>query len=99
MSTAPPAPSTRLRTRVERASLPLLTRLHAVPRLLVPLATLALVALGAFAPLAVALLALLVVLLFIAWIAYLSWPVVGWSGRLIRVAMILLVVGLAATRF
>jgi hypothetical protein len=38
------------------------------------------------------------VALFVGWIAYLSWPAVPASGRLLRVAMVVLVVALAVTR-
>ena len=91
----PPSP----RARIEDVSRPLLARLHALPRLLIPVATLVLVAIGAFAPAPVAMVAFVVLLGFIAWIAYLSWPAVPTSGRLMRLAMLVLVVVLAATRF
>jgi len=73
--------------------------MHALPRLLVPLGTLVLVVVGTLAPLPVALAAFGIVLAFLAWIAYLSWPAVGLSGRAMRLAMLVLVVVLAGTRF
>lgn len=88
-----------VRSQVETVSRPILARLHALPRVLVPIGTLALVAVGAFAPMPIALIAFAIVLVFIAWIAYLSWPVVPVSGRLMRLAMLVLLVVLAATRF
>jgi hypothetical protein len=84
---------------VESASRPLLARLHALPRLLIPAATLVLVAVGAFAPPLVAVLAFALLFCFIAWIAYLSWPAVPTSGRLMRLAMLVLIVVLALLRF
>jgi len=87
------------RQSMERVSRPMLVRLTALPRLVVPLTTLALVAVGAFAPLPVALPAFAVVFLFIAWISYLSWPAITSGGKVIRVVMLLLIVVLAATRF
>jgi hypothetical protein len=98
----PPAPPTRpvtLRSQVEATSRPLLARLHALPRLLIPLGTLLLVVVGAFAPAPVASVAFAVLFCFIAWIAYLSWPAVPVSGRLMRLAMLALIVVLAALRF
>jgi len=95
---APPTTSPTLRTSVERVSRPLLASLSALPRPVVPLATVVLVAIGLLAPPAVGLVALTVVALFVAWIAYLSWPVVAGSGRLLRVAMVALVVVLGLTR-
>ena len=95
---AGPAASPSLRTSVERTSRPLLVRMHAMPRPLVPLATVVLVAVGVLAPPAIGLVALAVVALFVAWIAYLSWPAVATGGRLLRVAMVALVVVLGLTR-
>jgi hypothetical protein len=93
---SPPPPSTR--ARIERASMPLLTKLHSLPRALVPLGTLVLVAVAAFAPQPVATIALMVVLAFVGWIAHLSWPVVTTSGRLLRICMLVLLVGLGVAR-
>lgn len=87
-----------LRASVERTSRPLLLRLHALPRAVVPLATVVLVLVGVLAPPPVGVFALTVVALFVAWIAYLSWPAVSGSARLLRVAMVALVVVLALTR-
>jgi hypothetical protein len=99
-----PAPSSQrapsaLRASVERSTRPLLLRLHALPRPVVPLATVALVVIGVLAPPAVGLLALGVVALFVVWIAYLSWPVVPLGGRVLRVVMVGLVVLLGLTRW
>jgi hypothetical protein len=80
---------------VETASRPVLARLHALPRLLIPLGTVVLIAVGAFAPTPLALVAFAVLFVFIAWIAYLSWPAVPFSGRLMRLAMLALIVVLA----
>lgn len=90
--------SPSLRTRVEEASRPLLTRLHALPRLVVPLATVVLVAIGALAPLPYAWFGFGLAFLLLVWIAYLSWPVATSGGKLMRVAMLLLLLGLAASR-
>jgi uncharacterized protein DUF6703 len=95
----PSQPSDTLRTRVETVSRPLLVRLTSVPRLVVPLVTVALVAVGMLAPLPVALVALALVVLFVAWIAYLAWPVVSTGGKILRLVMVALVVGLGALRF
>jgi len=99
MSSAPTSRPDSLRTWIERTSRPLLAQLHALPRLLTPAATLVLIALGAFAPAPLALVAFVILFLFISWIAYLSWPIVPTSGRLMRLAMLLLIVVLAVLRF
>lgn len=85
------------RTQVEQASRPLLVRLHALPRPVVPILTLVLVGVGALAPTPVALAALAIVFCFVAWIAYLSWPAVPASGRALRVIMLALIVGVGLT--
>lgn len=94
-----PETSPTLRSRVEQVSRPLLVRLTSLPRLVVPLLTVVLVAVGMLAPVPVAVVALLLVAVFVAWIAYLAWPVVTPGGKLIRVVMVALVLGLAALRF
>jgi hypothetical protein len=98
MPSAPASPSRSLRRQVEHASLPVMARLHALPRLVTPLATLVLIVVGAFAPIPVALVAFGLLFLFVAWIAYLSWPVVPGSGRVMRLAMLLLIAVLAGLR-
>jgi hypothetical protein len=94
-----PAPADSLRARVERASRPILVRLHAMPQMLVPLVTIVLLAVGVLAPLPVGLVALALVLLFVGWIAYLSWPVAGGGGRIWRILIVVLIVALAVVRF
>lgn len=87
------------REQIASVSKPWLTRLHALPRWITPVATLVLVATGALGPLVVAIPALVLVFVFVAWIAYLSWPVVPPSGRLIRVIMLVLVLAVGVSRF
>jgi len=95
MSSAPTSRPTSLRARIETVSRPVLARLHALPRLLIPLGTLVLVTIGAFAPAPVAVLAFALLFAFIAWIAYLAWPAVPTGGRLSRLAMLALILVLA----
>src|SRR4051794_15638006 len=141
------SPTPTLRHQVERASRPLLLRLHSWPRPVLPVITVGLVLVGVLAPPPadpppppplppggdrparrrrrrrhggppparrvtgvvlvrvgvpappiLGLLALAVVALFVAWIGYLSWPAVSASGRVLRVAMVGLVVVLALSR-
>ena len=94
-----PASTGSLRARVEKASRPILVRLHAMPQMLVPLVTIVLLAVGVLAPLPVGLVALALVLLFVGWIAYLSWPVASVGGRIWRVLILALLVALGAIRF
>lgn len=86
------------REEIAELSKPLLTRIHALPRLVVPLVTLLLVVVGALGPLSLAVPALVIVFVFVAWIAYLAWPIVPTSGRVLRVIMLLLITGIAISR-
>lgn len=90
--------SPTLRTRVEDVSRPLLLRLHALPRMVVPLVTVLLVGVTALAPLPYAWVGAVLALALVAWIGYLSWPVATHGGKVMRIVMLLLVLGLAASR-
>ncbi len=96
MPDAAPSP---LRARLEGASRPLLVRLTALPRQAIPLGTVALFAVAVLAPAPVAVVALVVIGLFLLWLTFLAWPAVGVGGKLMRVAMVGLVVVLGITRF
>jgi hypothetical protein len=91
--------SSPLRARLEVASRPLLVRLTALPRQAVPLASVVLFAVAVLAPAPVAVVALLLIGLFLVWLTFLAWPAVGVGGRLMRLAMVGLVVVLGLTRF
>jgi Family of unknown function (DUF6703) len=93
-----PAPRSPFRLSVERASRDLLTRLHGLPRLIIPLFTGILFAVGVLASPAIGVLALSIILVFVAWLAYLSWPVVSTGGRLMRLLLVVLVAGLMVFR-
>jgi hypothetical protein len=95
-----PAPASRspFRVSVENASRSLLTRLHGLPRLLIPLFTGLLFAVGVLAGPAIGVLALSIILVFVTWLAYLSWPAVSTGGKLMRLLMVVLVVGLIGFR-
>lgn len=93
-----PLPASGLRAAVERASLPLLLRLSRLPRpvpFLVLLAALVIAVLVG-GPTAVVLTGCVVML--VAWLMYLSWPRLGSSERLGRVAVLLLAVALLVTQ-
>ncbi len=96
MPDAAPSP---LRARLEDASRPLLVRLTRLPRQAVPLATVALFAVAVLAPAPVAVAALVVIGLFLLWLTFLAWPAIGVGGKLMRLAMVGLVVVLGVTRF
>ncbi|MDF2092711.1 hypothetical protein P0Y31_10180 [Knoellia sp. 3-2P3] len=89
--------SSSFRTSVEKASLPLLTRLSRLPRAVPFLAVLALLVGGILiADWGWVLTAL--VALFLAWMLYLGWPRLTGVERLMRVAVILLAAAIAVTQ-
>jgi hypothetical protein len=85
-----------LRARVERWSVPMLARLRLAPRWLIFALTLGLVVGGLFAGPPLGPLLLLVLAALMAWLTYLSWPALTGNGRLSRVLVLLLLVGVAA---
>ena len=90
-------PST-LRPTIERASLPLITRLSSLPKAMPFLLLVALLVAGVLThgPVGFALMGL--ASLFVAWILYLSWPRLTSSERIMRSAVLLLAVAMAVTR-
>ncbi len=83
---------------LQRRSLPLLRRLHALPRWLVVVAPAlllfgGLVLTGPFAWIGAVL--LLVVAAFLGWLTALSWPAIGPAPRALRVLVVVALVGIA----
>lgn len=89
--------SSSFRASVERASLPLLTRLSRLPRAVPFLVVLALLVGGILIPGWGWVLTALVAL-FLAWMLFLGWPRLTGVERLMRVAVILLAVAIAVTQ-
>lgn len=85
------------RQRLEQASLPALTALNRLPRWVPFLAVLALMLAGIFVP-TWGWVLLLVVVLFLLWTLYLSWPALDGTGRIMRLAVILLAVAITVTQ-
>lgn len=76
----------------------LLTRLHALPRLTVPVAALVLFLVGLFAPPPFAFPSLVLITLFVMWLATLSWPSLDRPARLLRIVAVGALVGVLAGR-
>ncbi len=72
-----------------------LTRL---PKWLVPLLLAVLLVVGLAVSGPVGLAALIVVLVFVAWLVFLSWPVIAFGARLLRLVVLALVVGALVAR-
>jgi hypothetical protein len=92
--------ATGLRKAVERRSAVPMTYLFTqVPRWVAPVVLVALLLAGFAVAGPLGGVAALVVLAFVGWLAYLSWPSLGVSAKLLRVAMITFLALLVATRF
>lgn len=87
-----PAPASRPR------GYRLLAWLHRQPKWLVPVLTVLLTLGGLFLPSVWGGACLLVVAAFLGWLASLAWPRLGVAARMVRVAVITLVVAVAAAR-
>lgn len=89
--------SSSFRASVERASLPVLTRLSSLPRVLPFLVVLALLVGGILIPGWGWVLTALVAL-FLAWMLFLGWPRLTGVERLMRAAVVLLAVAITITQ-
>jgi hypothetical protein len=83
-----------LRPSIERASLPLITRLSSLPRAAPFLLLLALLVAGALIRGPVGLVLMGLATAFVGWILYLSWPRLTGSERIMRFAVLLLAVAM-----
>lgn len=97
-SSQPTGPVSPLRARITKASYPFIARLHAMPKLTLPITTLLLVVIGAFAPAVAAVPALIVLAVLLAWLGFLSWPVVGAGSKAVRVFAVLVIAFFAISR-
>lgn len=94
-------PGSSSRGNIERASIPVLTRLLAMPRwlLVVLIASCLLLGLALTGPLApLGAIFLLIVGTFLGWLLMLAWPVLSPGRRMIRLVVVLAVVGLAVLK-
>jgi hypothetical protein len=89
--------SSSFRASVERASLPVLTRLSRLPRVIPFLVVLALLVGGILIPGWGWVLTALVTL-FLAWMLFLGWPRLTGVERLMRAAVVLLAVAITVTQ-
>lgn len=86
------------RSRIEHASAPLAERFAALPRPVAVGALLAVAAVGAFAPAPWGGMAFLLVAFVVAWLFFLTWQRLSLPERLMRAAVLLLLVAVAVVR-
>ena len=87
-----------LRRRIDHASLPLMTRLSSLPRLVPFLILLGLLVGGLLIGGAFGFVLMSLAAAFVAWVLYLSWPRLSSSERIMRLAVLMVAVAMAATR-
>ena len=87
------------RTAVERRSAVVVVFLRKLPRLVPGLLVIGIVATGLLAPPVAGGVALLVAALLLAWLAFLTWPAMPAPGRILRLAVVAMVVAYAIVRF
>ncbi len=85
------------RSRVEHASVPLVARLSRVPRVAAFLAVLALMVAGVLVP-RIGFMFTLVVALFVFWLLFLTWPRLTLPERMMRIAVLFLLVAVAVVQ-
>ena len=93
-----PPPASSLRRTVERRSAPVLLWLSSRPKVLLPALVMVLLVGGLAAPPAYGVPLLLVLCLLLLWLSYLSWPALDAGARVLRAAMLALVVVAVAQR-
>jgi hypothetical protein len=86
-----------LRPSIERASLPLVTKLNGLPRAVPFLLLLALLVAGVMIAGPVGFILMALAAVFVGWILYLSWPRLTSSERIMRSAVLLLAAAMAIT--
>jgi hypothetical protein len=95
----PAGRSTGFRASVERASMPTLTWLATLPGWLPSLVMMLLILVGALVGGPVGLVMVAIALAALLWLLYLSWPQLTPPLRLMRIAVLALVVAVIVTRF
>ena len=87
-----------VRHRIDHASLPLMTKLSRLPRLVPFLILLALLVAGVLISGQVGFVLMGLAAIFVAWVLYLSWPRLSGSERIMRLAVLMLAVAMAAVQ-
>ncbi len=86
-----------LRESIQRASLPAVERLNALPRFVPFLVILGLMVAGLFVP-GWGWVLLLLVALFLVWTLYLAWPAMDATQRMMRITIVLIAFAITLTQ-
>jgi len=87
-----------VRRRIDHASLPLVTRLSRLPKPVPFLILLALLVAGVLISGQLGFVLMGLAAIFVAWVLYLSWPRLSGSERIMRLAVLMLAVAMAAVQ-
>lgn len=87
-----------VRRSVEKRSAPLLVRLTAAPKLVIPVVSLLLLIGGLALPVGAGVVCLAVLAAFIGWLTYLSWPAIVGPARAVRLVTLGLIIAVAISR-
>jgi len=87
-----------LRSRIDHASLPLMTKLSRLPRLVPFVLLLTLLVAGVVISGSTGFVLMAVAAAFVGWVLYLSWPRLTGSERIMRLAVLLLAVAMAVVQ-
>jgi hypothetical protein len=87
-----------LRSRIDHASLPLMTKISHLPKVVPFLSLLVLLVSGVLIGGQVGFVLMGTAALFVAWVLYLAWPRLSGSERLGRLAVLLLAVAMAVVQ-
>jgi len=87
-----------VRRRIDHASLPLVTRLSRLPKPVPFLILLALLVAGVLISGQVGFVLMGLAAIFVAWVLYLSWPRLSGLERIMRLAVLMLAVAMAAVQ-
>jgi len=88
----------QLRAKVEILSTPLLMKISTWPKAIVPILILGFLLVGLFVPGVIGGFFILLVGLFIGWLLYLSWPLLSRNARLLRLAVVAMIIGSAISQ-
>jgi hypothetical protein len=87
-----------LRQRIDQASLPLMTKLSRLPKVVPFLILLTLLVGGVFIGGPVGFVLMLLAAIFVGWVLYLSWPRLTGTERIMRLAVLMLAVAMAVVQ-
>jgi ABC-type multidrug transport system fused ATPase/permease subunit len=97
--TVPVVTHSAARKKITDLSAPVLLRIHALPRFIVPALMAIFLVLGLFLKPPISGISLSVVCLFVAWLMYLSWPLLDPRSKFIRFTVLMVLIAATFVNF